>query len=67
MKKKNVVKKDVREKRTLHRSPVKHVKPAVTKKVEMVEPVVEKEQPKKQKKNKPVQVVEQNIDTENNE
>ena len=72
MKKKNVVKKDVREKKTLRRSTIRPIRRAVIKKQEIVEsvdtPVVEKEQPKKQKKNKPAPVVKQeNIIEENNQ
>lgn len=77
MKKKNVVKKDVREKKTLRRSAIKPVRPVATKKEDKKETVVptepfviEKEQPKKQKKNKPAPapVVEQeNIIEENNQ
>lgn len=75
MKKKNVVKKDVREKKTLHRSPIRPIRRAVIKKVEpvvvtkaaeegMLEATFEKttqndHAPNKQKKNKPAPVVEQ--------
>ena len=78
MKKKNVVKKGVREKKTLHRTTVKHVKPAVVQKIEpkvqnepVIEPVIETPTvedltPKKSRKNKPVQPTEENIEIENN-
>lgn len=84
MKKKNVVKKDVREKKTLRRSAIRPVKPTIIKKVEPVVVTKEAEEgmleatfenttqndpaPKKQRKNKPAPVVEQeNIIEENNQ
>lgn len=82
MKKKNVVKKDVREKKTLHRSAIRPVRPTIIKKVEpvvvtkavedgMIEATFEKTTtddltPKKQKRNKPAPVVEQEDNVEEN-
>lgn len=84
MKKKNVVKKSVREKKTLHRNTIRPLKPTIIKKVEpavvskavedsMLEAAFEKTTqdglaPKKQKKNRPLPVAEQeNINEENNQ
>lgn len=78
MKKKNVVKKGVREKITLHRTAVKRVKPVVVQKIEpkvqnepiidpvMETPTTEELAPKKIRKSKPVQLTEENIEIENN-
>lgn len=78
MKKKNVVKKGVREKKTLQRTPIRPVKPTSGQKIEpkvqkepviehVIEtPITEDITPKKSRKNKPVQPTEENIEIENN-
>lgn len=75
MKKKNVVKKETREKKTHERTPVRIQKPKVKKPVAVTEPIVdgveEKEPVKKQHTKKPktvpVEIVEVEKTIENNE
>lgn len=71
MKKKNVVKKDVREKKTLHRSQIRPVKPNVVKKKDEEDNPEKTTQdefiPRKQKRNRPNPIVEQTGDIENNQ
>ena len=73
MKKKTVVKKEAREKRTHDRTPVRFYKPVPIKENNVTVPVessVEENEPVKKQHNrkpKPVEVVETVNDTENNE
>ncbi|MBQ3946802.1 MAG: hypothetical protein II670_14540 [Alphaproteobacteria bacterium] len=75
MKKKNVVKKETREKKTHERTPVRIQKPKVKKPVVVTEPVVEvveekepiKKQHNKKPKTAPVEIVEVEKNIENNE